>query len=709
VDLPAVCRILKVMFSVVLRAAEAVTEFNPQPKAQAFRERCLHRKTPARSAVGWTHDFLSGEVGTPAVLPTIRFVAAIRSIFLIGPESETEIRNSAMCRNACCLVAALVLSVLGTTLPVIAGDFDSARDVAAQVDQLIAKELAANEVQPAPLATDEDFLRRATLDIAGTLPTPRDVTLFGIDPTGDKREQMVGRLLHSTAYSETWARYWRDVLFSRATNARGGLVNRSFTQWMTDALAGNRGWDEITTDLLTATGDVRFNGDTALLFLQEGSPEDIAGEVSRVFLGIQMQCANCHNHPWNSWQREQFHELAAFFPRVAVRPVQEDGMQRSFEIASVNRDIDPARRQEFLKDSADRLVRFSDRNRDGKLTKDEIQQNQQFARIFDRLLEVADRNKDGGLSAQEIKDAPTPMPNQAGRGSAEHYMVDLSNPASRGTRMEPKFFVTGLSAKSGLEDLERRELIADYITSSNDEWFSKAFVNRMWAELTGQGFYMPIDDLGPERTPSFPAVLDLLADEFVRHDYDIRWLVATIAMTQTYQREIRPDSTDTASVPFASATPTRLRGDQLYSSILKTLGGSDDERRGRGSGMMAGGQRGRFQSPRDQFGQLFGFDPSTPQADITGTVPQALFMMNAQQINSQINANGATRLAALLRKFPDSDDAVSELYLLVLSREPTDKERQIVADYIAEVGNRNEAFEDLMWSLLNSSEFLSKR
>ena len=616
-----------------------------------------------------------------------------------------------MYRITCCLASIFaLLTVHANSTPVVAGDFDSAREVAAQVDQLIAKELTGNKVEAAPLATDEDFLRRVTLDISGTLPTPRDVTLFGIDPTGDKREQVVNRLLNSDAYSATWARYWRDVIFSRATNARGQLVNRAFTEWMTDALADNRGWNEITRDLLTATGDVRFNGDTALLFLQEGSPEDIAGEVSRVFLGIQMQCANCHNHPWDSWKREQFHELAAFFPRVAVRPVREDGMQRSFEIASVNRDNDPAQRQQFLKDTADRLVRFSDRNRDGKLTKDEIQQNQQFARIFDRLLEVADKNKDGGLSVMEIKDAPSPMPNQAGRGSSEHFMVDLSNPASRGTQMEPKFFVTGLTAKPGLEDLERRELIADYITSSNDEWFSKAFVNRMWGELTGEGFYMPIDDMGPERTPSFPAVLDLLAAEFVKHDYDIRWLVATIAMTQTYQREIRPDSADAASVPFASATPTRLRGDQLYSSILKTLGGSDDEPRFRRPGMMAGGgPGGRFQSPRDQFGQLFGFDPSTPQADITGTVPQALFMMNAPQINAQIKANGPTRLAALLKKFSNDDDAASELYLMVLSREPSDKERKIIADYVAEVGNRNEAFEDLMWSLMNSSEFLSKR
>ncbi|MHC4879214.1 MAG: DUF1549 domain-containing protein [Planctomycetota bacterium] len=589
-----------------------------------------------------------------------------------------------------------------------AGDFDSARDVAAQVDQLVLKQLAANSVKPAAIAADEDFLRRVSLDIAGTLPSARDVTLFGIDPANNKREQTIARLLNSDDYAETWARYWRDVIFSRATNARGGLVNRSFTQWMTEAMAENKAWDDITTELLTATGDVRFNGDTALLFLQEGSPEDIAGEVSRIFLGIQMQCANCHNHPWDSWNREQFHELAAFFPRVAVRPVREDGQQRSFEIVSVNVDRDPAQRQNFLKNNAERMFRFSDRNRDGKLTKDEIQRNQQFARVFDRLLQVADTNKDGGLSIEEIKNAPTPPANQPGRGSAEHYMVDLSNPASRGTKIDPKFFVTGLSPKSGLEDMQRREIIARYITSSQNEWFSRAFVNRMWAEMTGEGFYMPIDDMGPERTASFPEVLDLLAAEFRKHKFDVKWLVSTIAMTETYQREIQSDAERVDAVPFASATATRLRGDQLYSAMIKTLGGEQTQPRGRGQAMAAGPYRGA-RSPRDQFGQLFGFDPSTPQADITGTVPQALFMMNAPQINAQISATGFTRLASLLRKFSDNDDATSELYLMVLSREPSEKERKIVADYLAEVGNRNEAFEDLMWSLLNSSEFLSKR
>ena len=108
---------------------------------------------------------------------------------------------------------------------------------------------------------------------------------------------------------------------------RAPIVNQSFVSWMTESLKANDGWDDIARAMITASGDVRENGDTAIIFVQEGSPEDIAGEVSRIFLGIQMQCANCHDHPWDRWKRDEFHELAAFFPRISLRPVREEMRQ----------------------------------------------------------------------------------------------------------------------------------------------------------------------------------------------------------------------------------------------------------------------------------------------------------------------------------------------------------------------------------------------
>ena len=120
-------------------------------------------------------------------------------------------------------------------------------------------------------------------------------------------------------------------------------------------------------------------------------------------------------------------------------------------------------------------------------------------------------------------------------------------------------------------------------------------------------------------------------------------------------------------------------------------------------------QRLNNQGGRKGFAQLFGFDPSTPQADIIGNVPQALFLMNQQVVNGAIRASGRTRLANLLSQNKDDRDALSELYLLVLSREPSKTEVELNLAYLTSVGNRNEAFEDILWSLLNSSEFITKR
>jgi hypothetical protein len=219
---------------------------------------------------------------------------------------------------------------------------------------------------------------------------------------------------------------------------------------------------------------------------------------------------------------------------------------------------------------------------------------------------------------------------------------------------------------------------------------------------------MPIDDMGPERSASHPDVLDLLASGFIESGYDLQWLVRTLTLTDVYQRQIR--TVEPGATPFASASATRLRSDQIYNSIVTVLGGRSGSRRTALGGNMAGtGMGRRSRDPKDQFALIFGFDPSTPQADLTGKIPQALFLMNSPQINGQINANTGTRLSRIVSRFRDDQDAISELYMMVLSRSPSQSELKICRVYIAEAGNRNEAFEDLMWSLLNSSEFVSRR
>jgi len=611
------------------------------------------------------------------------------------------LRVIALAAVAASLAHASLLAAPPAATQVTAGaSMPDAQAVAAQVDRFILAELQQAGVAPAGRASDEDILRRVCLDLAGRLPTRQEIMWFCLDPDPGKCATKIEELLASDQYAEHWARYWRDVIFTDAMNMQARLGRDVFEQWMAERLQQNRPWNAIAAELITATGDVRQNGATALILACGGEPEEVAAEVSRIFLGIQISCANCHDHPSDTWKREQFHQLAAYFPRVSLRQTIVDG-QRTLMVSSVNSAGN--RFGEQLRQNPEQFVARMDRNRDGKVSKDEATRLPRIAAVFEALVALGDSNKDGSLSIEELKRLPPPQ--QQGRGTLEYYMPNLNDPASRGTPVQPVFFVDGSPAQPGLDDLPRRGALSEKVTSPNNPWFARALVNRLWNELLGEGFYMPVDDLGPERQPRHPEALAALSEAFTASGYDLKWLLRTITSTQAYQRQARAREPGDEVPPFAAVLPTRLRADQLYTALTQVLEIDDLVAGPMRGGRAAPGQR----SPRAFFQLLFAVDPSMPHEDVTGNVPQALFLLNAPVLQALTQALGNTRLAGLLRRFPADEDALDELYFAVLCREPSPGERQIGLDYIAQVGNRAEAFEDLFRSLLNSTEFVTRR
>jgi uncharacterized protein DUF1549/uncharacterized protein DUF1553 len=512
--------------------------------------------------------------------------------------------------------------------------------VAKHVDELLTKEefggSAATADGPAPKADDQTFLRRVALDLIGHPPTPEEITAYALDNSPHKQAAAVERLLADKRFGDNWARYWRDVIFYRRSEDRALIAGPSAVKFLADAFNGDAHWDKIARRFITATGDVREEGATALIMAQMANTEDTTAEISRIFLGIQIQCAQCHNHPTDRWKREQFHELTAFFPRIAVRPLKQ-GEQRSFEVVSMD-------------------------------------------------------HPGGGKN----------KPNKPRQGSAEHYMPDLKHPDEEGKLMKPVFFVTGQKLETGLTDHERREKIAEWITARGDRWFAKAFVNRIWAELVGHGFYEPVDDIGPDRKCSAPHTLDYLAEQFAVSHYDVKWLMRLITATEAYQRQSR-SRYDSKKAPFTASCSQRLRGDQLYNSLAEVLGigegfqGDENYRR-------------PFSGPRGQMNLTFGYDPSIRRDEVAGSIPQALLLMNGPELNRAINGKQpTTSLGQLLAAEPKDEAVVEDLYLRSLAREPKPAELQTCLDYVKTIGNRSEAFEDILWSLVNSTEFLNRK
>ncbi len=358
----------------------------------------------------------------------------------------------------------------------------------AGLDSLVEQALAKSKTPVPPVTTDEEFVRRVYLDVTGHLPTIQEMRAFVSARDKQKRAKLIDSLLQTPAFSDNWARYWRDVISFRAPNENVNQTNfPAFEAWLAEQFVKNRPWDEIAADIIMAEGSNHENGAVSFGLAENAQAVELAGEVSRVFMGIQIQCAQCHDHPTDPWKRQQFHEFAAFFAGLRskrVNPMDKTGPP-VFELAAAN------------------------------------------------------------------------------KGVPRYTMPDKADPTKQ-IAIDPKFFLGEDAPKlTGLTSEQRRTIAASYITGQDNPWFAKAFVNRVWCVLMGEGFYNPVDDLGPTKEGHDPEVLDALAAEWQKGGYDIRWLFRTILNTKSYQRESRSTNTRLGpdavrrQLPHAGSAPTR--------------------------------------------------------------------------------------------------------------------------------------------------------
>ena len=273
--------------------------------------------------------------------------------------------------------------------------------------------------------------------------------------------------------------------------------------------------------------------------------------------------------------------------------------------------------------------------------------------------------------------------------------------------IHPTFF-QGDKIQLGLSDLARREQLGYWLVSSQNPYFARSFTNHVWARLMGRGFYDPIDHMGQGAQAVHSEVLDGLADHFVASGFDPRSVFRAILNTQTYQQAVRSDDAKTRKF-FTGATPKKLRGDEVFDSLVAAIELPDVE-----PPIEKKTAAVRFPIPpkstRDLVNEAFGFDPSTQDALITRTMNQAMFLINNVQIRQQVDGHedSETVLARLLKAEPDNDKVIDVLYARVLTRLPSDREREIVAGHVKNIDSREEAFEDVLWSLLNSAEFTTR-
>ncbi len=504
------------------------------------------------------------------------------------------------------------------------------------LDRHINAVLKREGLQPSEMAADTEFLRRIHLDMTGKIPTAEEVLDFLKDGSPNKRQDKIDNLLQSEASIDYWTGLWVNWLIGR----RGDNDDRriGLTSWVRDALTENMPYNQFVQALIAADGELRDNGAGNYILRYDRSPVVLTSQSSRLFLGLPMQCAECHDHKTEAWLQEDFYGIAAFFTGIES--------ERKGDIQTVNMIGDERRMDNFLITNKPRKSIW----------------------VEGLDTEVSARFLDG----TEYNGTP----------------------------------------------ITKRESLAQWMTDKSNPYFSRAIVNRIWKHFMGRAFVEPLDGFGEENPPTNPALLKWLANDFIIHGYNLQHLMRTILNSEAYQRTSETNESNTDDEFYYSHAYVKpLSAEQFFFSMLQATGferlqqGKLDGLTKRGGEDRKGMLRTLEQRKREHLRKFLFLLDNGEMEEIeafNGTVPQALMMINGSMVNDSADHEElGSFLNYVLGKWRDPIERMEYIYLSVLSRLPTSKEKAYFRRYLERSLYRNKdlAYEDLYWVLLNSAEF----
>ena len=491
------------------------------------------------------------------------------------------------------------------------------------IDGLVWKKLQRLRVTPSVGCSDEKYLRRVYIDIIGRLPKPKEAKAFLDDSRPDSRKRLVNSLLEHHEYAEHWANKWADLL--RPNPYRVGIkAVLNYDAWVRSAFRQNMPYDRFVRELVAARGSTYRNG-AVTLFRDRRNPAERTTIVTQLFLGIRLECARCHHHPFEIWAQEDFYSFAAYFSRVG--------------------------------------------------------------------------NKGTGLSPP-ISGSEEVFYSTPGTSTLTHPRT--------GATLPPKPLFGTAPSLDG--ETDPREALAAWITSKQNPFFAKVMVNRVWADLMGRGLVEPVDDLRATNPPTNPELLDALARDFQKADFDIKSLVRRITASHVYALSSIPGARNVQDTHhYSRHYRQRLRAEVMLDAICEITGIPESF-----SGMPPGSRAKELWTTRigslflDAFGRP---DPNQdPPCERTPdtTVVQSLHLMNSANLYKKVTSDKgwAAQLAGSKRT---PEEIVQQLYLAIYSRTPDSEERVIARGLFQKKGiTRRQAAEDLMWALINTPEFVFK-
>lgn len=406
----------------------------------------------------------------------------------------------------------------------------SAQNEARQIDALIEKALVKNNLIRNPLTDDYTFVRRIYLDIAGRIPTYNELQTFITRSDVNKRSELISELLNSEAYVSHFYNYWEDILRIQSRGRRTFMV--SYQDWIKQSLKDNKPYDQMVRELILADGYTWDNPAAGFYLRDEGMPLDHMSNTIQVFLGTRMQCAQCHDHPFDKWTQKEYFHLAAYTSDV------DSGGRRyndSEAFKSLRKAFAAEKKQLIKQDKNNKKVKLSASPAERRVLRD----------LFQPL-----------ATSVRIKPSEQKLPyDYAYKDAKPNQVVEPHAPF-------------GDSASVSLWQ-DKREVYANWLTSADNPRFTKVIANRLWKKVMGLGLIEPSDNLTDHTVPSNPELMTYLENLVVDSGFDLKYVLSVLFNSRTYQSEVYAgDVLPGYKYYYPGPLLTRMSAEQLWDSIL---------------------------------------------------------------------------------------------------------------------------------------------
>ena len=482
------------------------------------------------------------------------------------------------------------------------------------VDRLIWDKLEALGIPPSDLADDSEFLRRVSLDTIGTLPTADKARDFIQDSNPQKRRELIDRLLERPEYADFWAMRWADLLrVDRVAITPRGAV--AMNRWLRESFGDNRPYDEFVREIVAAQGRTLAVG-PASFYKAITEPDVVARSISQLFLGVRIECAQCHHHPSDRWGQDDYYGLAGFFTGVQRKAVPTGGEA-----------------------------------------------------VF-------------STGGNDLKNPRTDQP-----------------VATR---------ALGATAADLTQHPDRREILATWMTSPDNSFLAPAIANRLWAHYFGRGLIEPVDDMRPTNPATNGPLLDALAQHMHEVHFDLRAFTRTLLNSRAYQLSSVTNESNARDLQnYSHSLDKALAAEVLLDAICQATGVPE-----KFNGWPEGYRAIELWDNRmpSYFFRVFGRPLRTTVCECERSnepsISQALHLMNSPEVSDKIRYRSG-RARKLARSELPPEQVVEALYLAALARIPTPAEKELMLHAFSLPGrDRQTAADDVLWSLLNSKEFM---